>query len=579
MRWRVVWLFALIGFCAHRAAATPPACCSADGHMSATSCGASAEDDLDDSAALNLALQCPAPDGTPVVYFQPGRYVIAAPVTSALDDLTVVFGAGAVLDFRGAGLTLTGARTRVGGFRGQLATATASAFEALRIEGRASIVDGVRFEVTAEVPSATLLRIAGARVHATDVQILGDARSFAYGVHVASPTGAEVPRVRIDGLDAELDPHDAHRDATFGALLYLRASQSQVRDLAIWEGSRMQFPDGVVVVDGHGNTFEAPNMTVPGAQYGIYRKYGAEFLNIESGRLDGTGGGPPGRVGSEGIYNSQFAGHLKAYGTSIIGWDYGVGFHGSHDTPNLVGTAVANNGTAGILVDSYYSDTYYGAGDWPVSGLVVSGNYYEEKADPQEAFILLRSGSVQGLTVTGCYIGYASRMLKVESTMGTNGGIVIEGNRFPSIPGGAIVEPGQYSEIWIGHNVLSGSNVQTTGPYASKAVIAAAPGLSSLTLGGSDGPLTGHYRYTFTANFGNALTAGASSELGFSAPAVAPNDSITCTLAAPLASNAALAVSACYVTGWGTVALRLRNVSAVDQTSVAGGLAVDVWKH
>lgn len=564
------------------AARATPSCCSSDGQMIATSCGANPDDNLDDSAALNLALQCPSPQGTPSVRFPDGRYIISAPVASSLDNLTLNFGAGSTLEFRGAGLTLSGVRNRLSGLRCRLPVAASSAFTVLTLSGKGSAADDVSFDVQADVPSATLLRLAADHVRASRLRILADARPFAYGVHIQAASGGEARWVRVDGLDVDLDPNDAHRTCVFGALVYFRGKESALRDLSMYEGDRMQFPDGVIIMDGHVDTLENVNFVASGAKYGVYRKYGAEFLTLLGGRLDGVGGGAPRTADSEGIHNEQFAGHLKVYGTLIVGWQYGVGFHGSHDTPGFFGAPIANNGIAAILVDSSYMDPAYGntaPADWPVTGMTIQGVYFEEEADPNEAFLLLRSGALLGVTIQSSQIAIISRAIKVESTMGENGPFIIQGNRFQASPGAALVEAGPYTSAWYGPNATFGGPALTAGAYGSRVKNADTPNPSSLTLGPSDGPLTGHYRYSFTANFANALTANTSAELSFSVPAAAPNDSISCTLTAPLASNVSLALQACYMTGWGTMALRMRNVSAVDQTSVSGGLAVDVWKH
>lgn len=559
------------------ARATPPSCCTADGQMIATSCGANPDDSLDDSAALNLALQCPSPQGTPSVRFPDGRYIIALPVSSSLDDLTLTFGAGSVLELHGAGITLSGARNRLSSFRARLPVASTSVFAALDLEGTAPHASDLRFEVTADVPSATLLRVSGDRAHVSDVTIASDARAFLYGVSVLGPSGAEVKFPSIDNVEARLDPNDAHRDVSFGALLYLRAHRGQVRDLTLDEGSRMAFPSGVVVVDGHRNVLENPHITATGAQYGVYRTYGAEFLTVEGGVLDGNAGSATFRTGSEGIYNSQFAGHLKLVGTAISGWDYGVGFHGSHDTPNFYGAVVANNGTSAVLVDSHYNDATYGEGDWPVSGFVISGMYFEEQAHTQEAVVVLKTGAVYGMTITGSYLGFTQRAVKVYPGMGSNVGLALLGNRLAGAMGAYVAEPNANSSIWVGNNEVNGAGL-ATGTYAGKLTSAAAPGLTSLTLGTSDGPITGHYRYVFTANFGT-LGANATAELSFTAAAVAPTDSMNCTVqGASLAANVNLAFTP-YISTWSTIVLRAYNTSSSSQTGVTGSLFCDVWKH
>lgn len=534
--------------------------------------GAVGDGESGDSAAIQAAFDA----GEPRVYFPAGTYLVNEEIDATAAGLVIDFAPGARLRIAPATgrVIFSGARQVIRGLDFELVSTSGVEFVAALSSGAASVLEGVRARIDAACANATLLRLAGDATLATDVQIVGDGCAFNIGLDLRRQNGTEVSGVTVKGLTIDLG--DSGVEQTYGAALYMRSQVSEVSDFYLAAGGRDAFPFGVIIVDGHRNILRRPNLvSASNTKYAIFRENGSEFLEIRGGQILGRNNATY-YTDSEGIYNGHLAGHLKVLGTSITGWDWGVGFHGSHDTPQLRGAVIANNGSGGILIDSAIDDD-----DWPVSGLLLSGVYSEMQAVSNDQFILLRSGACFGFKMQACQVGYDVRVLKVETDFGSFHGANIEGNRFSATIGSAaVLEPHSLSEIFVGLNATNGSNTLSTGDFADNAILYNDPSLAGLTLGSSGSPakLTAHYSQVFTANFADFLTAGTSFELTFAVTQAVGGDTVTASVSGALAAKSGVQFTA-FVSSAGNVTLRASNTSASNHTSASGPVRFDVWKH
>lgn len=550
---------------------------------------ASADGSTDDTTALNNALA----SGASHVFLPPGTYRIAGAVTASAADLTVTLAPGAVLAIDNTGsVTFSGARQKIYGLRASLAIAAATTFNAVTVSGLGSLVDGARFDISANMPNATAMLIANDEIEVRhfEVVVTGDS-AFKYALNLEGAGSTYVNGVVVRGLLASMgSPGSA---VTYGALLSWKGKGCKVYDLTIRNcGGNTLFPDGVVIIDGTRNTMYDPRIElVTGAKYGVYRKFAAEFLTIVDGIIQGRNNGTY-YSGSEGIYSGNAAGHLKLFGTAVTGWEYAHGIHGTCDTPVHVGAVLANNRLGAIKIDSRIEDLANGfaLGDWPVSGLVLHGCYGESQAaGSSQHFVHVVSGSVPDASVQGCFVGVAEdgRILKIESDVTGQVGFTFDANRFSvGGAGGEILEPGGSATTvyWRNGNALHNVSALSTDDTKvlrddTPALVGATIGSGGIKVGSSGTTQTLQLKYANTANFANALTAGTSFELTYTVTGALTTDNLQWNVnGAALAANANLSFHA-YISATNTVKLRARNHSAVDQTGVTGSFFCTVTRY
>jgi len=523
-------------------------------------------------AAINTALA----SGADEVCFPPGVYVIDGAVIGNEDEQTIMFQPGAVLEIAPAtgSIVFSGARQKINGLAVIITTASAVAFTAVRISGDGSIIQGAQFNVNDDVDNATLLKLSGDRIHASDLKIIGLGKAFKYGIHaIATDDIAQVDSITIDGID--VDVGDDGVNATFGALIYWRGIRGEIRDLSFDGGGRALFPDGVVIIDGNSNILLRPKIFASAATYGIYRKDLSEFLDVYSGRIQGRNNGTY-QAGSEGIFCGDLAGQLKLIDTTITGWVNGVVIHGSHDAPTFVGTTIVNNEQYCLVVD------FLGVGG--VRGITFIGCYLFDVLGVGLAHFV--NGLTEGMHITGCEIGYEDIGILVEDSYGTFEGIVLTGN---FIQGGAtpiaVIQPGiNSSTILFINNKLQSAGTFGTGLYAAMAMDIYSPTFVAMITGtarantsmqiGSlgDAFLQENFTY-FTANFAAGIGALAAVELDFAWSEAIINRMFTWGLTGPAAADTSLLFFA-YVKVAGTLTLRGYNFTAVPVGAISGTIFV-----
>lgn len=521
------------------------------------------------------------------IFFPPGVYVIDAPITSPVAYKSIVFIPGAVLQMipqAGDLFTISGAYTQVSGLRIRIEEESSASFNAIKVAGTNTIFrNRVVIEASSDLPNATFMRIGVDQVYVHNMQVVAENCSFLRALHlerdtdVGSQTGAECGYCVVNGFTAELGSPGPGLDKYYDCLIYWKAQSSELHNFMFWGGGRTHFNTAIITVVGHRNILYNPRIFSFGADIGIKTvDHTAEYLQIIGGSLQGRNNGTF-LAGSEGISCGWFCGHLKLYGTAISGWDSGVVFHGSHDTPGFFGAVIANNGSQGILIDTHQEAGLYPAGDYPISAFTIHGMYTESVLG-QPVAIFAKSGTMQGLSITSCEIGYSSRALKVDPAYGALYGVVFSANRFVGPADQAVTEPHNFSDIFFGPNTFFGTSTLAAGSFAARVTSYLDPKLTGLKLGTSGTHLTSHFSASFSANFADSLTANTFSDLTFSFPGVLPTDTAVVSVGSALASKVGLVFSG-WISGADQVVLRAYNISGTDVTSANGTAIFDIWRH
>lgn len=523
-----------------------------------TAYGAVSDGSANATTAINAALA----SGRDKVYFPPGTYLVTGTVTGSADQQTVEFAPGAMISLGTTGrLVFSGDQMQVLNLHVILAAATSSTFDAVTLSGASSVMYDTLIEATAAVENATLLRVKGNRTVLRQVVLRANNNSFGYGVVLQQDADEQVRSATIEGLDVELRG-DGGDSADYKALLYLRTRNVTVTDF-IYEGSSTDvISEGVVVVDGQRTVFNNIKITQAfNAAYGVYQKRAAEFTSFFGGSLVGRTNGTY-LTDSEAIHCEHGAGHLKLHDLNINGWDYGIGIYGTHDTPIIQGGVIAQLQTAAIVIDSAIvsgPDT----GVWPVSGMSLQGMYFEYGAPGAGGRVIwCKTGSIEGLHISGCLWGYETHAIYVEDGFEELSGGWVDGCRLiGTLNTDAVIRPNATTDIQFGRNQYNVTSLISNGTHELKACQV---------------PRT--YRSVATANFANFLTAGASHELAFSVANAAVDDAVNVTLAANVATLAGFQCTA-WVHTAGQVRIRGYNASALNHTSVSGSCQIELIKR
>ena len=459
--------------------------------------------------------------GTSEVCFPPGVYDVTSPINQTLDNQVLNFQPGAVLRFAASGLgTLT-----LGGVGAQMIgdpvarwdAASSATYVAITLQGAASMCDQIRYELNADTPNMTPMRLAGDWSQVGEQHFAGTDGSFKYGLELSDSDGTAVRTAKGGRMVWLMQSSGVLRN--FQALLRYHSTLSQCGPIAMVHGNK-QFFQSIVEVDGQHNSLLDPQIkSSQGSSVGILLKDDAEFFNIYDGEISGnflaSSVGIRCGDGSK-VVGAPATGQLKCYGTRITNWDLGVLITGSSDAILFDGCAIANNGTAHVRIDSQR-----GADVWPVSGLAFVGCYSEEAAVPGVPFLHLKSGSLNGGIISGGEIGYTGTAITVDAGMSTNQ-MEFYGTRYPGAGvSPAVVTPNANSAFYFGPNSLDGGTY-SKGASADKAIVALNPVLQGLVVGTKGTGSANNRRVQmltdiYTANFGN-LAAGAILTLDFGYP-------------------------------------------------------------
>jgi hypothetical protein len=537
--------------------------------------GAVGDGVADDTAAVQAAFD----SGKGSVYFPAGVYNVGA-LTASAAGLCVDFSGGASLLCNSATSVLfSGVRQRIQGLTVTISAASEASFNAVEVRGASSRLTGALFNVNADIPNASLLKLTGARSTARNVFLVGQGKSFKYGAHIATVADGQLDSVRIEGFD--VDVGDDGEACTYGALVYLKGLRCQINDIAFDGGLNAFFPDGLVIIDGVKNAMNTPKLFAWNATYGVNRLLNSEFFRIIGGHIQGRNNGTyvAGSIGVRCAGGVGASGHLKMVDVNVTGWENGVSIQGSHDTPTFVGCALVNNQKYALVIDGGQA-----------RGLTLIGCYLADVYG--EGCIWFKDGLVEGCSISGCEIGYQEIGFYVEDAFGTLEGMVVQGCY---INGGlegatavATMRPGLASS-----NTLFSNNKRPatagalgTGPYATKAIdLLVNPTFTGATIGatglkiGTDGnAITKHVSQTNTANYASVLTAGAHYDLTFTLTGALTSDTVHATVAHALASRAGIMFNA-WVSAPDEVTLRAYNSSGSTLTSASGSVRFDVWRH
>lgn len=457
------------------------------------------------------------------VCFPPGQYQVDAPLTQTRAGQVLSFENGAVLVFSKNGLgqlLLTGAAAQIVGFpTARWEEASSAAYVAIDLQATSSACERMTFELNADVPNCTLLRLSGDNSRLGETLFSGTGGSFRYGVDLQRVNGTSVSGA-TSGRMTWLMADDGIHTRTFSALLRINATRSQCGPLRVIPSGRHRFNNAIVEVLGQHNSLLDPQIFSGNTAAGVWMRDDAEFFAIYDGEITGNYlAGSVGILCGDGTDEVNPAtGQLKCYDTKILNWDIGVKFTGSSDTPEFFGATIANNKTAQVQIDSHRT-----VGDWPVSGLSFFGVYSECVAFACP-FLHLKSGALAAGIATGCYWGIVDTAIVVDAGMGANTW-ELSGNRFAmSSPTDAVVTPNANSNYYFGQNGFTGSNLISKGANATKAMSCFDPVLTGLVIG-TRGTLTANNHFTsiitdiYTGNFGN-VSAGATVALAFSYPGV-----------------------------------------------------------
>lgn len=514
-------------------------------------------------AAMNAALAT----GAAEVCFPPGIYDVNGLVSSNTSNQVLTFQSGAVLLMSANGLGQLAINGDDSAIQGdplvRFDASSAVAYVAVDLHGQGTSCGAIRFETNANISNATLLRVSGDSATVGEVTIEG-VGSFAKGLELARQDGTavlwvETGRVRCFLID------DGVTTRTYSSMIRLRCAQSRCGGIAINSGGRALI-SAVIDVDGTHNELVNPQILCSGADFGIRMNDNSEFLDVFGGEVKGGY-----KAGSQGVLCGLFGGQLKAFGLKITNWDIGVRFTGSCDAPSFFGCTIANNKVFQVEIDAQR-----GAAVWPISGLGFYGCYSEDVAFNGASFLHLKTGSLEGMTLSSCQIGYHTTAVLVEATFAANSGNFL-GCRFAAAVGtDAVTTPNTFSSFWFATNAFFASNLISTGAFAARAEDIDNPVLVSLqtTTGtvriGTAGDTYKRENFTFfTANFGAGIGAGAAVELDFAWAAANTNFILTFGVNGTLAANTSLTFD-CFVRANGTATLRARNNTLVAVGAISG---------
>jgi len=538
--------------------------------------GCVADGATDDTSALNAALA----SGAPLVYLPPGTYKVNGAVTGSAANQCVRLAPGAKLRVAPAtgSVVFSGAQQRLEGLSAEVIAASSTTFNAITVSGTGTVIDGGALSVSADVPNCTLLKIEGEAVHVPErVTITSAGKAFKYGVHVEASNGGELDYVTMAGIHADVGDDGA--DVTFGALLYTRGKRSSMGQISIEAGGRAFFPDGVVIVDGHFNSFQDPYVLALKAKYGFYLKDGAEFCYIRGGWIQQRAGDMASVLAdSEGIRVGHNCDHLSLKDVTCTGFDYGLGFHGSNNIPNLDGFDASNNKTAAILIDSEI------AGEaWPISGLSMTGCYAENAATgSQPIYIWAKTGQVLGGVLLGAgSLGYETYFIKIETAFAAFTGFKIDGNRIIALDNtGAGILPNVNTDIvWGDANDTERSNTISSGTYASKVRQSRDPLLNGVTVGSNGTRVSKYFSDVYTLNFNANPEVGQIQDVVATVAGVAVGDQVAVSV--PDSHVFAAAGTGDVYFAWVSSAghVTVRRQAGAHFTPGSGSFRISYWQH
>lgn len=536
-----------------------------------THAGAAGDGVTNDTTAINTALATSAAH----VYFPPGTYAITGAVTGIAADQTITFAPGAklLLAPATASVTFSGARQVINGISISISATNTRTFSALTISGAYSFLKGARFDITADIPNTSLLQLAEDDIEARDIYIFSNF-SFFRGVSLTKVDDSGTRRPVVDGLRFLPLPSGSQ---TLGSLINIHGTDTLVKNLQVTSGGNTTYSEGVIRIRSSNVTLINPQVFCFGAQYGIYGEDSAsEKVTIFQGNIQGRNNATY-VSGSEGYRVGHQSGHQKVYGTYINGWENGVVFHGSADTPGFYGAVICNNDQYAFVIDA---GTDIGA----VRGLNIIDCYLSDVT--QDSFMHVISGKLDACFVAGSEIGYGTVAILVEDAV-QSCGMLLSGNFIQGSGGGVlgIAQPNAASDILFIHNTLQGGNTYGTGTNASRAMELLSPTLgtatvtTSLKVGSNGNPWLRRYFTFFTANYGSGIPANDMVELDFSwADGAVATYMLTFGVSGALAANTDLSFTA-YVKATGTVTLRARNHSASPVDAISGTVHFEATKN
>lgn len=533
-----------------------------------------------DMAGINAALHDAA---NAEVCFPRGDYIIdgsVGSITATVDNLILNFEAGATFVLKNGiaaqkMVQLLGKNQRIVGFPVfRFDLTNANAFIALDLNGQGcEIIDSIRFQLNADVGSATLLRLSGdscetGEVIATGVGTFDRMLSFAKdaGTQVLYPIAGPVRWVPVDNGFVR----------NYGEVVHVEARNWTINGIYCDTDGR-SFIQSIIHLSsvGRQGCIRDPNIYCLQNLWGIRGDNDAEFLEIFGGIFHQSSDGVSARVGSQGMEFGE--GSVKVYGTKVIGYDIGVRFSGSCDSCDFVGAVIANNKTANMQID---------AGIFPVSALGLHGGYMESVAVPTCIPIHLKSGEIDGMQISGFQLSSSDAAVAAfECDAGAVGarGVVFSGCRFPQVAGASVTRPNAGSEFLFLYNQFFGSTSIATGAFAANATdVKNFTNLSlktgSLTIPALTGTaMLGWFTDLFTANFGAGIGANSFVELDLPFAAVTALNKflVIPTLTGAAVSNGSL-VFTVYLHDVGFIRIRGTNVTAVAVGAIACTLFASV---
>jgi hypothetical protein len=524
-----------------------------------------------DTAAVQRAADSSADN----VYFPPGRYKVGA-VTFSKDGQTITFAPGASLELAAtSAVVFSGARQRIVGLVAVVEAASETAGTLVTLSGAGIDANDFAYTLTADIPNVTLLRITGEHARVRGFRLSASGKAFLNGAYAATVGGAELKYAGI--TDVFADVGDDGANTVYGPVVRWRVKYGFINRVTSESGGRGLFPEGVVHIHGHGIALRDANISVSnGGDYGLYIAGGSGEFLWEGGWIQGVVGSAW-RADSEGIYIGHDCYQMTFVNTTVTGFDYGIGFHGSCNIPNFHGCDFSNNQTAGWLIDCKVGDT-----DFPIRGMTITGGYAEGVAG-QPLWMWAKSGYVLGCAITGGFIGYETRAVKVEPTFAGFVGCTISGVNV--IGDNAVtshaIEPGPNdSFLWQENYTQVSSNI-ATGPYADRVRQQNSSDieLTGLVVG-THGTSTANNRHTkiltdiYTANFGT-VNAGATVALTFAytGAATVTTGCIDATIDGTLGAKAAAGIIfQWYAHSGNTIGGTATNITGSPIASVTGGV-------
>jgi hypothetical protein len=537
---------------------------------------AKADGITDDTAAINNALA----SGASQVFFPPGTYKIDGYVTSAVANQTIIFDNGAELQItpNTGKLQLTGTKMHVIGLKAKNVSSSSSVFSSIVLGGESMTVDGINFTSNADIENATLIQLAENDMIVNNIMITSDFR-FLKGVSINKINDTSPLRVTIDGLRTSILPSTTK---ALGTLLDIHGGFSVIKNLSITTGGNSTFSQGVVYVRASNQTFYDPQIFCFNAQYGIYGEDSAsEKLTIFQGNIQCRNNGTY-VSGSEGIRVGHQSGHQKLYGTFINGWENGVVFHGSADSPGFFGAIIANNQNYAFVIDATTPASS------AVRGLNIIDCYLSDVT--QKYFMHCIGGKLEGCNISGNEIGYDDIGILVDpGFLGLNGMVLqsnfIQGGGHGATPLG-IIQPNSATErtLFI-NNKTQNTGTDGYGAFASRAINIFTPtfdsvvATNSLIVGSTGTPWIKRFSTFFTANFGAGVPADGYTELDFSwSDGAVGTHMVTHGISSALGNQTALIYTS-YVPFTGTVRLRADNHTASPIGAFSGTVFFESTKN